>query len=119
MFTVIQHQQQLFGAEELHQRLASAHAGRGGHREHRRHRIVHSGRVAHRRQLTQPRPVTKPSRHLSGYLQRQPGLAHPAGPVKVTTRASPSAAAVCSSSRARPMNELTCNGKLPVRSATV
>ncbi len=46
-------------------------------------------------------------------------LPTPPAPVKVTSRASPSAAAVCSSSRARPMNELTCNGKLPVRSATV
>ena len=40
-------------------------------------------------------------------------LPTPPGPVSVTTRAWPSAAAVCSSSRSRPMNELTGNGRLP------
>jgi hypothetical protein len=43
----------------------------------------------------------------------------PPGPVKVTTRASPNAAAICSSSLALPMNEVTCNGKLPLRPASV
>ena len=45
-----------------------------------RHRIIHRGRVAHWRQLTQPCPVTESWRHLSGGLQRQTGLAHTAGP---------------------------------------
>ena len=46
-------------------------------------------------------------------------LPTPPGPVRVTTRAWPSAAAVCSSSRARPTNELTGNGRLLVLSASV
>ena len=80
MLAVIEHQQQLLAAQELHQRLAGALAGPGGHREHRRDRIIHPGRVADRRQLTQPRAITEPRRHLRGGLQRQPGLAHPARP---------------------------------------
>ena len=46
-------------------------------------------------------------------------LPTPPAPVSVTTRARPSAATVCSSSRSRPMNELTGTGRFPGRSATV
>ena len=56
--------------------LGALQTCRGGHREHRRHRIVHLGRVPDRRQLTQRCPVTESRRHLSGGLQRQPGFAY-------------------------------------------
>jgi len=52
LLAIIEHQQQLLGAQELHQRLAGALAGPGGHREHRGDRAVNPGRVADRGQLT-------------------------------------------------------------------
>ena len=120
MLTVVQHQQQFLAAQELHQRLAGALPGPGGHREHRGDRVVHPGRVADRGQLS----TATRRRRTAAPPARRP--ATPAGscpprpaPVSVTTRAWPSAAAVCSSSRSRPMNELTGTGRLPVRSATV
>jgi hypothetical protein len=80
VLTVIEHQQQLLSAQELHQRLAGALPGSGGHREHRRDRIVRQGGVADRCQLSKPRPIRKPFRCLGGCLHCQPGLAHPARP---------------------------------------
>ncbi len=77
VLAVVQHQQQPFGAQELHQ-LAGVLAGPGGQREHRRDRIIDAGDVADWGQLSEPRAVTEPGQHLPGGLQRQPGLAHPA-----------------------------------------
>jgi hypothetical protein len=52
MLTVIEHQQQFLAAQELHQRLTGALAGRGDHREHRGDRIVYSVWAADWCQLT-------------------------------------------------------------------
>ena len=79
VLAVVQHQQQPFGAQELRQRLTGVLAGPGGQREHRRDRIIDPGHVADRGQLSEPRAVGEPRRHLGGGLQPQPGLAHPAG----------------------------------------
>ena len=78
MFTVIEHQQQLLVAQELHQRLAGGLPGRGTHREHRSDRIIQADRIADRGQLAQPRASGKSRLHLLGDLHREAGLAHPA-----------------------------------------
>ena len=78
VLAVVQHQQQLLAVQELRQRLAGVLAGPGGQREHRRDRIIDPGHVADRGQLSEPRAVGEPRRHLGGGLQPQPGLAHPA-----------------------------------------
>ena len=78
MFTVIEHQQQFLGPQELHQRLARALFGPGGHREQQGDGIIDPGGVADRGQLSKPRAVGEPWCHLGGSLQRQAGLAHPA-----------------------------------------
>jgi hypothetical protein len=66
MLAVVQYQQQLFAAQELHQRFARALPGPGGDGEHRRDGVVHPGRAADGGQLAQPRAVTEPL----GYLPR-------------------------------------------------
>jgi hypothetical protein len=70
MLTVIEHQQQFLGPQELHQRLAGALSGPGRHREHRGDGIIDPGGGADRGQLSQPRAVGEPPRHLGGGLQR-------------------------------------------------
>ena len=73
-----------------------------------------TGASSHSHAPSAYRPATCPAACTASRV-----LPTPPGPVSVTTRASPSVAPVCSSSRSRPMNELTCTGRLPVRSATV
>jgi hypothetical protein len=66
---------------------------------------------------TTPAANRSPSRSPTATASRV--LPIPPGPVSVTSRAWPTAAAVCSRSLSRPMNEVTGNGRLVARSAGV
>jgi len=80
VLAVVEHQQQLLGAQEFHQGLAGALPGPGGEGEHRGGRVVYPRRAPNRGQLTQPPAITEPRQHLPGGLQSQPRLPYPSRP---------------------------------------
>ena len=57
-------------------------------------------------------PVRELLGRVRGDLERQPRLAGPAGPVRVTSRLAASRAPASASSRSRPTNDVSCVGRL-------
>src|SRR5829696_7300187 len=119
MLTVIQQQQQLLAAQKLDHDVPRGVAGSGGQREHRGDRILHTGDTRTGARSHSHVPLPNRGDTCPAICNARRVFPTPPGPVKVTTRASPNAAAICSSSLALPMNEVTCNGKLPLRPASV
>ena len=63
----------------IDERIDNRSAGGRLHAEHASHRLRHEVRVAQRRELDQPRAISKLMQHLPRELERQPALADAAG----------------------------------------
>ncbi len=120
MLTVVQHHQQLLGAQKRGQRLLQGHPRAGTDPEHGGQRAGHPvrGRGSGPAPPARPPPGTgaapgpPPATPAGSCPPRPPRSASPPGtrPAAATTRAT---------SRSRPMNELTCNGRFPGNASRV
>ena len=88
VLAVIQHDQHILRGQGIQQGLQGGPARLGRRAPApRRWPPATASSLGDRGQLHQPDPVPGPIQQLGGHLQAQPGLAAPAGPVKVTRRA--------------------------------
>ena len=119
VLAVVDHQQDGPVADEPHdvvnggqpRLIGQAQRQRDGHRDH--------VRMRDRRQVNAPGATGEFAGRRRGQLQRQPGLAHPTAPVRVSKRLSDKIFRSSVNSSRRPMKLVNCAGSEPVAASSV
>lgn len=110
VLAAVQHDQQLPVGELLHQHVQRRSRGRVGQAQGFEYGVPEQHRLLDGGHLDQPDAVGEAAVGLGGGPQGEPALAHPAGPVTVTSLDLTSSRASVASSSRRPMKLLTSAG---------